>query len=766
VLGALSGPALLPGATASLLGLASLAFVLALLSRGRIGRSARLLGAFALFAALSHQRLVPGREELLRELDRRDGSAARVRIVLQGFAARDPEGERSITAELVELVGRPVRPPSRGWLRVAGNDPARVDDWLPGDEIELVASIRPREPRNEAERLGPVGFSLVCKSFSLVGSEIPRSGPGGLAGELNALLHGKLRRLVGGHQERESGADLVDALLLGRPAEIDPEARHRYRRTGLAHLLSISGFHVALILMGIDRLGSLLGLRIGARLVVGAGVALFFVPFAGAAPPLIRAAAVAALFAAARLLERPPASLSILAAAALGELALFPEDLFDPGFELSYAAAFGLLVATGPLRRRLAPLPGWLASAIAASLAAELGSAPVVLALFGAIPLYGVLANLISAPLLVLAAGTGSAALALASLLPPIAARLLELASLLTRLGEQPLEVLSRAPCALLRPAPLSAVVLSAGSLAVLAAVGWGGGRRARWMLGIGLAAIVAGAIPLRSQPAPDELRVAAIDVGQGDSFLVRAGGASLLVDGGGGRGEGTLFADRNLAPALARLGAGPIGLVALSHPHPDHCDGLIGLLSNEGAGALLLPRVPDGGECLRNLRNLSRERRIPLFDARVGGRMRVGELEIEILGPPEERGGGPDDRANERSLVLLVRAPGGSVLLPGDIGQTTEEALLRAHPDLAADILKVPHHGSRSSSGDDFLAAIGPRVALVGCGRRNSFGHPAAETVRRYRAHSIPFLSTASWGTFEVAIRAKGAAAFRAPAD
>ena len=604
------------------------------------------------------------------------------------------------------------------------------------------------------DRLGPPRVSIWAKSAQLVQPLEAGHGIAGAAGELNAKLFGQLKRIEQAGPGRSEGSALVAALLLGRAGEIDPESRSLFRRTGLAHLLSISGLHVALLLALADRLGAALGLGIRARLAVGGAIALFFVPFAGASPPLVRAAAVAVLFAAARLLERPVSPLPILALAAAVELAARPEHLFDAGFQLTYAAAAGLALAASPLARRFARLPRFLAGALAATFAAELAVAPLVLARFGALPLAGFAANVLLVPLFLLAAALGAAALLLGNVSSPLAGGLLGWSSAITRAGEAGLGHFADLPLALLRPSPAGAWLLAAGcaGLFVLAAL-----RRPfpGWLVLAPAAFCVAGALVRPAGPRPGEFRVAALDVGQGDAILVRSARATMLVDGGGSaRVSPESFAETVLLPALARRGVRRLDRVVLTHPHPDHCVGLLGLLKEERVGELALPAVPDLGGCLADLRTAAAARGTPIVTARGGDHLPLGDLAIDVLAPGRDRMEWTRGETNERSLVMRVSNGGGTALLAGDLQSWGEHELVEAGGALRADLLKVSHHGSRTSSSEPFLDAVHPRVAVVSCGRRNVYGHPSPEVVERFVRRRVPLLRTDRRGPVEVTLR------------
>jgi competence protein ComEC len=316
----------------------------------------------------------------------------------------------------------------------------------------------------------------------------------------------------------------------------------------------------------------------------------------------------------------------------------------------------------------------------------------------------------------------------LALLAPPVA----QLACRLLDLGAWPLSALERLPAS-----PWIAAWVSGGwlagaalALAVVAAIESARTRLARlWLLA---PLILAGERP----PPGGETMALFADVGQGDATLIVAGATSVLVDGGGtlGRDLGSAV----LWPLVSARAAAHLDLVILSHADSDHCAGLASLARYVSFEEVWLPPLVGRAPCVEKL------------SAAVGGRARwprQGErfsrpgLVAEVL-HPRESDRPPDD--NAASLVVRVDAGGHSILLPGDIGGLAERVVAaRAAAQLRCDLLKVPHHGSATSTGAELLAAARPRWAVVSAGARNSFGHPSAAVLERLAARGVRTLRT-----------------------
>ena len=437
------------------------------------------------------------------------------------------------------------------------------------------------------------------------------------------------------------------------------------------------------------------------------------------------------LYLAARLLGRPTSPAHVMALSALVLLAVDPANLFDVGFLLSYAAVFGIAAVaplfSDPLRRRL---PVSLADGIAATLGAELCVFPIQATVFHVVPFVALLSNLVVVPL-------ASLFLFAAALLMP----LLLAGPLAAAFALGPLTALSEAIVGLLRlldalgavrvvPTPL---FVEAALLALLlAAAGTLRSRRPRRAALAGALALVflASARP-SSAERPGEARLVALDVGQGDSFLIVTDRGRVLVDGGGTFDASYDFGRTRLLPRLAALGAVSFDAVVLTHPHPDHSRGLLAalkLLPGRIASTFRGGRRGTSSSTRRSRRRSAA--RVPVEVLEAGDRFVAAGVPFEVLHPgPETYVRSPE---NNGSLVLLLRLGTRRVLLTGDIEAAAERDLLARGAGLSADVLKVPHHGSRTSTTADFLEKVGPRLALVGVGRRNRFGHPGAEVMAR----------------------------------
>ncbi len=639
----------------------------------------------------------------------------------------------SVAAELESLRGRgEVRPgPARVWLSVPfGPEP-------PGPEpLEVRGLLRPGTSHANQPVLPAPWPQLRVKSWSLV----RRLGPGSAFDRLSAWcrqrVEGAIERGLAGDESPAAG--LVRAFVLGDTSRVPETWRRALARFGLAHLLAVSGFHVTLLAGMAWALGAFWPRPV--RLVLVAVAVAAFVLVAGPRPATLRAAAMAALLLAALLLRRSPQAGNALGVFVLATVVVAPANLADLGWRLSVAATAALVLASRPLARRWSALPAAFSTPLAGAAAAQLATLPFSQPAFHLFVPLSALWNLLAVPwsALFLAASLAWTGLALVSV---DAARCM--APALTALGS-PVGWLAATP-----PSPWIAVpaVLGPAASCLLAGALW---AALWWPRRLALPGLSVAVLLLWPPAPPTEPRLVLFDVGQGEALLLGHGHRAVLVDGGGWSGGD--FASRVLLPALAGQGVRRLEAAISTHPDADHCGGLVGIAELLPiAQVLTAPGFLDA-PCIRAL---SHGRGVPTRTLVAGDRFALGAFELEVLHPAP---GGASRSTNDASLVLAARVLGHHLLLTGDAEAGAErEMLARSRPALGAHVLKVGHHGSRTSTSRAFLAAVDPAVALISAGRDNRFGHPHPEVVRRLEREGVRVFSTPVHGMVELRFLSEG---------
>ena len=553
---------------------------------------------------------------------------------------------------------------------------------------------------------------------------------------------------------------ILRALLLGDRGYVSPAIETAYTRAGVNHILSISGFHVAIVALALAQLFYLLGrcsewlmLHTNLRrlvLVAGLPVIVFYLFLSGAAPATARSVVMILIGALALLLDRETDAINVLIVSALLLIGIQPPLLFDLSFQLSFLAIWGLIVLT-PLMTK--PFVRWehgavgkLILVLAASVAAIVATLAPVAYYFHRTTATGIIANLIIVPLLGYGAVVvGFAALPFAVVAPGAAKLLINIAAFLVYLSDRIILFLARAPL-LPRWSPTRLDLLL--FFLLLLSLTFLSSRRATGAVMAILTIMIAGHIPWGGD-RPRGLEVTFFSLGQAESTLIRfPAGETLLLDGGGSLREGGAdTGERLLAPALWVLGVNRLDIVALTHSHPDHLRGLRYIIENFTVGQFWETGLHVDSSDYEALQAALRARRVPI--ARINREtapLALGDGRIEPLAPYSAQAEAGE--TNDDSLVFRLVWRDLKLLFTGDIGVTTEAWLLATPDRLTADILKVAHHGSHYSSSEAFLDAVRPRAALIAAGYGNTFHLPASQTLERLVRRRIAVYRTDLDGT------------------
>jgi competence protein ComEC len=549
------------------------------------------------------------------------------------------------------------------------------------------------------------------------------------------------------------GADaaLARALLLADADDIDREVRNRYADAGIIHMLSVSGLHVGIIAGAVRSLA--MGARVGvmAADLVALGVTIAFVLFIGAPPPAVRSVVMQVLVVAARARQRPTASWGIWAASCALPL-LEPRVVLDLGWQLSVTGMAGLL-GSGRVSRRIAGrLAGWRRTVVISMVATTVASAttaPLIAWVFGRVSVAAVVTNVAAAPLFDVAQPLLFASL-VALPLEPVARLLAESARAALALIDLVARAGAALPFAALRAEPdaTTAVLLGVAAIAGLVAVVGGWWRRP---LGVALGAVALATWWPALRPGPGRLELHMLDVGQGDALAVRTPrGRWLLVDAGGAWRGGDAAASI-VWPYLRRFG-GDVVYLTMSHPHLDHIGGAATLIDRAAPDTVWDGAYVSGSAVYQGVLEAVRRHGRVWRRVAAGDQVMIDGVEVMVLAPDSAWLQGLDD-PNEASVVLRIAYGDIRVLLTGDAEAGEERWLVDRYgaDGLRADVLKVGHHGSATSSTPAFLDAVGPSLALVSVGVGNSYRHPSQDVLQALDARGVHLLRTDDDGTVVV---------------
>jgi competence protein ComEC len=665
------------------------------------------------------------------------GDATRSLLPLEGARLRSG---RSTCARAVR-VGLPDRVALR-----AGSEIRVRGEWIESQR-PVVASRWPADP--------------LYAGFVSVDTVLAAAAPRALRHPLlvaRGRAEERLARLFPGH------FPLAEALLLGRRERLDDAVKERFVRAGLVHLLAISGAHVALFGVIFLLVGDAARLpRDRARLATIALTAAYL-GLIGSPGSALRAGIMLSLTLVARLLQRPCATLPIVAAATIGLVILDPRSVLDPGVQRSFAGVGALMLASRvpvhSLHRRLRHGPARaVAEACVVSVVAFAVTAPITAYHFAAGSPVAIVANLPAVPLTSLALVATVAALAADMVFSPLARLLADGGAVALDAVDATARWAAAVPYGYLHVARPEWALWGVVALATLVAMRFAGrlsaGMRAGVAAGVALSVVLAWPAP--GVASADALEIHFVDVGQGDAIAIRSpAGRWVLIDAGP-RARGFDAGQRRVLPFLSAHGARRLEALILTHPDADHIGGAPAVVRGVRVGRVVEPGLAVGRDLYLELLAETEKAGIPWARAERGRVLRLDGVELRFLWPdPHLVDSAPE--ANYVSSVVQLRYGGFSALLTGDAPTEVERILVeRDGAALSSPVLKAGHHGSATSTSTAFLDAVHPQLVVISVGARNRYGHPAPEVLARLRARGISIARTDREGTVSIRVGAAG---------
>ncbi len=691
----------------------------------------------------------------------------RGRVEIRGIVARDPE----ISDRTTRLYFSASEILDDGeWRPVEGSAllfVPRISEYKYGDQFRVTGELATPPPLDDFDYRGYLAHQGIYSTMLYPEVEIEASGAGfkplaWIYGLRTSLAQSLARVLP------EPQASLAQGILLGVRENIPQSVKDDFVHTGTAHLLAISGLHLGIVAGIMLSLGIwLLGRRHYLYVWLALATIWLYALLTGMHPPVIRGAIMASLFLTAELLGRQRSAITALMFAAAVMVGVSPYILGDAAFQLSFLAMAGLVFLFPPLRSlgrkavkttlgeegTAATAANFASDSLSVTISAVIAVWPVVAYYFGIISFAGPLATFLllpALPIIILAGAVAGIAglifLAAGQVIGWLAWLFLSyMLAVSSWLASSPLAFVEVAPLApvwlWLYYAGLAAAVIlgrkiSAGDIPKLTAGLRSGASQSMGLIGqwnvkwvVPPLATMAVIVWFIAATMPDDkLRVSFLDVGQGDAILIQQGTQQVLVDGGPGPqqvnlelGRQMLFWDRT------------IELVILTHPDQDHLAGLVEVVKRFRVEKVLAPS-PDGGSALyEEWQRQIEEKNIEKIAARAGQQIALAEATLTVLHPPDTSWiSGDGDIGDDNSTVLLLKMGRASFLLTADIGPEAEFYLIARRAAGRSTVLKVAHHGSGTSTTQEFLSAVDPQMAVISVGAENKFGHPSPEVVAR----------------------------------
>jgi len=536
-------------------------------------------------------------------------------------------------------------------------------------------------------------------------------------------------------------AALLRGMVLGQDEALPERTRDDFQTAGLSHLVAASGQNVMLLCALVFGLSALVGLEFRARLLLALCLIVLYVPLAGGGPSIQRAGVMGAAGVAATMAGRPASRWYALLLAAAVTLAINPRAAEDPGWQLSFAAVAAIMLLAAPIAERIRRrrLPAALAEATALTVAATIGTAPLIALHFGQTSLFSLPANVLAAPAVAPVMWLGMAAATVGQVSTAAALPFTALAGYPLAFVAWVGETTAHLPHAAIAVSPWVVALVCLGAVVAIASPAV---RRPRALAVVGVVALalVVSRPPARPLGPPAGLRITFLDIGQGDATLIQDRRTSVLFDTGP--------PDGGIVARLRRAGVRRLDLLVVTHAQADHDGGAAAVLRAMPVGMLL-----DGRDGVREPLGLrmaaeARRRRVAVAVPEAGQSLRAGGIELRVLSPTREA---PDEHAgadpNDRAIVAEARVGRFRMLLTADA-----ESDVLANLDLEpVDVLKVSHHGSADPGLGELLGRLRPRLAAIEVGAHNTYGHPVPATVATLRAAGVAVYRTDRDGSVRV---------------
>jgi len=544
---------------------------------------------------------------------------------------------------------------------------------------------------------------------------------------------------------------IAESLLLGYRKSVDNALKEKFRNTGVIHILVISGLHISFIVGILYIIGSLVRLKRNHLIYFILFGITFYATIVGWRTPITRAVIMASVLLIAVISERKSVALNSLGIAALIILLIKPDELFQPGFQLSFLIVASILFFTNKYLDKLPlPSPTGIFSRIfrrflqllLLTTTANLMAIPLTAYHFNMITPFGFLINIIAVPLAGLLVSLGFTMLMLSYIYLPLGAVIGSTFDLLTKLLLSILSYFSDWSDMVISVQDFPIWILLLG-IAFVFNLGYLDSARGRIKIFMILLLIITG---LRFNEALSfkGAEITFLDVGQGDAaYIEDSFGKNILIDSGQSN-YGSEAGRFVVGPFLRSKGVNTIDYLLLTHQDSDHTGGAIYILEHYQVDTLITGFSDSGSSTYLKVLAIAERKNIPRVKTKMGELITLGRYSsMRILHPSSAYGSNIPASNNNSSLVFKYTYGGSSILFTADIESSAEMKLVNSGYDLKSQLLKVPHHGSASSSSINFLSSVSPAEALISVGRYNPYGHPSEEVIERYDRSGITLRRT-----------------------
>lgn len=533
---------------------------------------------------------------------------------------------------------------------------------------------------------------------------------------------------------KSNNSSIMKSIILGNSSYLDEETQGKFRDLGLGHILAVSGLHVGLIFLFIMYILQAIGLQRNLSVILSVIAIWAYGYMIGLPASVVRASIMFSLLSLSSLIYRRYDSINIIAFTGTIMLIIRPLWILNIGFQISFVATASIILLTPKINKIFKQYKMTnIGKSLAPLIGVQLGTLPIVAYYFNNYSVMSIVANIIIIPLISLALILSLSAIILSYIFMPLVRLLGPLINIILDFNNFLVDKLDAFP--------LSPIILSSPSLGriivyyviIFLALGYIKVYRIPKMLvkAVIIYTLVMTLVGGIIYFIDDEISVEFIDVGQGDCALIRSRYGNFLVDTGGSRLGGYDVGGNIVLPYLQKSGVKAIDGVFISHFHEDHCEGLLSIIGNIKIKRIFIPYENFENKLFNDIINLAKD--IEIIQLQRGDLIDLGKsMKINVIYPDKEAIRTLYTNENNISMVKVLSAHGKDILFTGDIEREAEGLLISQRLLDKIDILKVPHHGSKTSSTKGFVDALNPQYAIIQVGR-NNFGHPSPEVLDRF---------------------------------
>lgn len=542
---------------------------------------------------------------------------------------------------------------------------------------------------------------------------------------------------------RDDASALFD-MVFGGYDGLKPELLKAFSLTGIIHLLSVSGSHIALLIAFVMWLGNLIKLNLKIKACIAIGVIIVYAAFSGFVPPVIRASFMGIITLIGIVLEKEVYAKNSLSVIAFIMLIVNPTLLYDISFQLSFMSTFGLLYLAPIIKSKFNYIPAWLGENLAITLSAQLSTLPFMAWYFNSISLTSFISNLIAVPIIEFVIILTLIAMLIGVILPFFQSVLLIASSLMLGFVYNSMVFVSKMPYGnLYLPSTGVAVgiiyyciLFISFQKKILEKIYDLCAKKEQYSICFIVIIIVGSLFYINIKEK--QLEVHFIDVGQGDCCLViTPHRKAVLIDTGGSINDDFNIGEKVVVPYLRHIGITNLEYIILTHCHIDHAGGAGAVVDNIPTKYILIGK--ENRNLYAKVMNRSLDKCQNLIPIVSEEKINIDDVIFDVF--PSELI--PKNNENEYSNIIKVSYGKYDFLITGDLEVEGENAILNKKVNLASEVLKVGHHGSKTSSSVAFLNEVKPEYAIISVGYNNHFGHPSPEVVERMKKMGIKIFRT-----------------------